>query len=579
MAAATLSTAPAVETFEDFLEAEQAKDLLRFTTAGSVDDGKSTLIGRLLYDSRSVYDDQLESVTKASVGRNAGAIDFSLLTDGLRAEREQGITIDVAYRYFATPRRKFIIADTPGHEQYTRNMVTGASTAELAIILVDARKGLLPQSRRHAYISSLLGLHHVVIAVNKMDLVDYSESVFTEIESDFRQFLARFQSLDPYFIPISALVGDNIVKTSQNMPWFHGHTLLEHLETVPVGKAVQHAAFRFPVQRVVRPDLNFRGYAGTITAGEVRPGDPVTIYPSGRKTIVNTITTFDGDLSTAHAGQSVTLTLKDEIDIIRGDLIAATGGDIMAATGHQPHIASGIDATLVWLNESPGEVNKRYRFKQAGRLENAELKKIHYRLNINTLEHEATATLEMNAVGQVGIEVARPLAFDAYSKNRITGSFILIDAVTNATVAAGMITGPAVAHQAPIRPQQSDSPVSLRERIVRQRHSGAAIHLAEFRQDVAHRLERLLFDAGFNVFVFDRLPEDASRRLLAAGALVILLNGPAEGFTIETPEGKKETAADSLPEDGHEAALTIERLLQDLQVLLPAPGFTDSDGI
>ena len=570
MATATLPTT-AIETFEDFLQAEQAKDLLRFTTAGSVDDGKSTLIGRLLYDSRSVYDDQLESVTKASAGRNVGAIDFSLLTDGLRAEREQGITIDVAYRYFATPRRKFIIADTPGHEQYTRNMVTGASTAELAIILVDARKGLLPQSRRHAYIAWLLGLHQVVIAVNKMDLVDYSESVFSEIESDFRQFLGRFQTLEPYFVPISALVGDNIVKPSQNMPWFRGHTLLEHLETVPVGKAVQTAAFRFPVQRVVRPDLNFRGYAGTITAGEVRPGDPVTVYPSGRSTTVNSITTFDGDLPIAHAGQAVTLTLTDEIDIIRGDLLVSTG--------HQPYIASSIDATLVWLNESPGEVNKRYRLKQAGRLENAELKAIHHRVNINTLDQEQTASLEMNAVGHVGIEVARPLAFDGYSGNRITGSFILIDPVTNATVAAGMITGPAAAHQSPLRPQQSDSPVSLGERIARQRHSGAVIHLAEFRHDVAQRLERLLFDAGFNVFAFDHLPEEASHKLLAAGALIILLNGPAEGFTIETAGGKKETAADSLPENGHEAALTIERLLQDLQVLVPAPVFTDSDGI
>lgn len=570
MSTATLPN-PAVETFEDFLKAEQAKDLLRFTTAGSVDDGKSTLIGRLLYDSRSVYDDQLESVTKASAGRNAGAIDFSLLTDGLRAEREQGITIDVAYRYFATPRRKFIIADTPGHEQYTRNMVTGASTAELAIVLVDARKGLLPQSRRHAYIASLLGLRHVVIAVNKMDLVDYSEEVFNAIETDFREFLARFQSLEPYFIPISALVGDNIVKHGENTPWFRGHTLLEHLETVPVGETAQHAPFRFPVQRVVRPDLNFRGYAGTITAGEIAVGASVTVYPSGRTSTINTITTFDGDLASAHAGQAVTLSLTDELDIIRGD--------VMVATGSKPFISSGLDATIVWLNETPGELNKRYRLKQAGRLENAELKQIHYRININTLEQESTDTLEMNAVGQVGIEVARPLAFDAYTGNRITGSFILIDAVTNATVAAGMITGPAVGHQTPLRPLQSDAPVSLEERVARQRHSGAIVHLAQFRDDVAHRLERLLFDAGFTVFTFDSLPADAAQKLLANGVLVILLNGPAEGFTIEIANGKKNTVADSLPENGTEAALTIERLLQDLQVLIPAPVFSDSDGI
>src|SRR6185437_2252234 len=321
MSAATLLAVD--RSFDRFLEQEKTKSLLRFTTAGSVDDGKSTLIGRLLYDCQSVFDDQLESVTKASVGRNAGPIDFSLLTDGLRAEREQGITIDVAYRYFATPRRKFIIADTPGHEQYTRNMVTGASTAELAIILVDARKGLLPQSRRHAYISSLLGLQHLVIAVNKMDLVDYDESVFNKIEADFRQFLSRFQSIEPYFIPISALAGDNVVVRRENTPWFHGATLLEHLESVPAGPRAEHAMFRLPVQRIVRPDLDFRGYAGQIASGAVRPGDPVTIIPSGRTTRVKSIVTFDGELNEARAPQSVTLTLEDEIDIVRGDLISS----------------------------------------------------------------------------------------------------------------------------------------------------------------------------------------------------------------------------------------------------------------
>ncbi len=275
-----------------FSHKRKPKDLLRFTTAGSVDDGKSTLIGRLLYDSRNVYEDQLESVTKASAGRNVGAIDFSLLTDGLRAEREQGITIDVAYRYFATPKRKFIIADTPGHEQYTRNMVTGASTAELAIVLVDARKGLLPQSRRHAYISSLLGLQHLVIAINKMDLVEYDQKVFDQIETDFRRFLARFQSIEPFFVPISALAGDNVVKPGTNMPWFHGPSLLDYLETVPVGKRVEQSAFRFPVQRVVRPNHEFRGYAGTIASGHVRPGDAITILPSGRKSHVTSYFDF-----------------------------------------------------------------------------------------------------------------------------------------------------------------------------------------------------------------------------------------------------------------------------------------------
>jgi len=441
---AAATALPAPDTFEEFLEREQAKDLLRFTTAGSVDDGKSTLIGRLLYDSRNVYEDQLESVTKASVGRNSGTIDFSLLTDGLRAEREQGITIDVAYRYFATPRRKFIIADTPGHEQYTRNMVTGASTAELAIILVDARKGLLPQSRRHAYIASLLGLPHAVIAVNKMDLVDYDRDVFAAIESDFSLFLSRFQSMEPYFIPISALAGDNVVSRSARMPWFHGPALLEYLERVPVGNRAQRAPFRFAVQRVVRPNPEFRGYAGTLASGHVRTGDPVLVSPSGRRTYVAGITTFDGDLEHAQAGQSVTLTLADELDIVRGDLLAAPT--------EPPEIARSLEATLVWLNETPAQLHKRYRLKHSTRQEWAELKHIEYRLNINTLDQEPAQTLEMNAIGVVHIETARPLAFDNYLKNRATGSFILIDPVTNATVAAGLLSGPAAPHAAPSDP-------------------------------------------------------------------------------------------------------------------------------
>jgi sulfate adenylyltransferase large subunit len=425
---------PVDDTFEDFLAQEKTKDLLRFTTAGSVDDGKSTLIGRLLYDSRNVYEDQLESVTKASVGRNAGVIDFSLLTDGLRAEREQGITIDVAYRYFNTPRRKFIIADTPGHEQYTRNMVTGASTAELAIILVDARKGLLQQSRRHAFIASLLGLEHVIVAVNKMDLVHYDQSVFTRIEAEFREFVSGFQSIQPYFIPISALKGDNVVTRSHRMPWFHGPSLLEYLECVPVGNRIQHAPFRFPVQRVVRPDQEFRGYSGTITSGHIAPGDPVVILPSGRRTKIDKIVTFDGDPDHSVAGQSVTLTLADDIDIIRGDMIASLDDP--------PHTSNSIEATLVWLNETPAELNKQYRIKHTTRQESANLKQISYRINVNTLDHEPTKTLEMNAIGVATIETARPLIFDSYSQDRATGSFILIDPATNATVAAGMINGP-----------------------------------------------------------------------------------------------------------------------------------------
>ena len=423
------------EPFEEFLAEERAKDLLRFTTAGSVDDGKSTLIGRLLYDSRGIYEDQLEAVTKASAKRNSGALDLSLLTDGLRAEREQGITIDVAYRHFATPKRKFIIADTPGHEQYTRNMVTGASTAELAIVLVDARKGMLAQSRRHAYIASLLGLPHLVVAVNKMDLVDYSQAVFAAIEADFRRFLAQFRSIDSYFVPISALAGDNVVERSANMSWFHGPSLLEYLEEVPVGDRVERVPFRFPVQLVTRPNHEFRGYAGTVASGHIRPGDAVVVLPSGQSTTVSGIATFDGAQEETRVGESVTLQLEDDLDVGRGDLIVAAH-DL-------PKTTNSIEATLVWLNDKPAELNKRYRLKHTTKQEWAELKSIEYRVDINTLEHEPAESLAMNSIGRVHIETARPLSVDPYSSNRKTGSFILIDAVTNATIAAGLISGAA----------------------------------------------------------------------------------------------------------------------------------------
>lgn len=551
--------------FDQFLQQERSKDLLRFTTAGSVDDGKSTLIGRLLYDSRSVYDDQLESVTKASVGRNAGAIDFSLLTDGLRAEREQGITIDVAYRYFATPKRKFIIADTPGHEQYTRNMVTGASTAELAIILVDARKGLLPQSRRHAYISLLLGLPNLVIAVNKMDLVGYDQQVFAHIETEFRRFLLRFQAIEPHFVPISALAGDNVVTAGTNMPWYRGPSLLEHLETVPVNRHVRHAALRFPVQRVVRPNLDFRGYAGTIASGGVRPGDAVTVLPSGRTSRVARIVTFDGDRPEAFAGESVTLTLEDDVDISRGDLLAHSN--------ELPETSTAVDATLVWLNEVPAEVGKRYRLKHAASLQWADLKTIEYRTNINTLERESVSTLEMNAIGSVRIETARPIAFDPYQRNRITGSFILIDPATNATVAAGLINGPGLA---PDQNRHSDKagstavePVTEAERRVRYGHVGASIELGG-RAELAWRLERLLFERGCNVYRDPAGSDPVTLALYRLGAIVIVTGTPERGSFIDSQAGRSGIEAQS--------ALGIEFQLERLHIFIEASGGTDNGG-
>src|SRR5271155_2271538 len=376
---AAIDRSPAFE-IEEFLSQERAKDLLRFTTAGSVDDGKSTLIGRLLYDSQSIYEDQLKAVTNASVNRSAGPIDFSLLTDGLRAEREQGITIDVAYRYFATARRKFIIADTPGHEQYTRNMATGASTADLAIILIDARNGVLAQSRRHAYIASLLGIPNFAIAVNKMDLMGYDADVFRNIEAEFREFLSHLNAPHTYFLPISALAGDNVVRRSRNMPWFAGPSLLEYLETVPVFNRTRSAAFRFPVQRVMRPDQTFRGYAGQVASGIIRPGDAILALPSGQRSRVKSIETFDGPLEEAIAPMSITLTLEDELDISRGDMIASSE--------RIPEVARQFDASVVWLNDRPLDPARTYVLKHTTQTMRAEIKALQHRVNVTTLERE-----------------------------------------------------------------------------------------------------------------------------------------------------------------------------------------------
>jgi len=409
---------------QEFLDKEQSKDLLRLTTAGSVDDGKSTLIGRMLHDARGAYEDQLKSAHRG------GQIDFALLTDGLRAEREQGITIDVAYRYFATPRRKFILADTPGHEQYTRNMATGASTAELAIILCDASRGLTTQSRRHAYIAALLGIPRFVIAVNKMDLVDFSQDVFKEICAEFAPFLQNASARDPYFLPLSALKGDNVVDRSRRMPWFTGPSLLEYLETVDTRTFSLEAPFRMAVQGVLRPDQTFRGYTGQIASGIIRPGDEVLALPSGRRTRVRRIVTFDGDLEEAFAPLSVTLTLDDEIDIGRGDIIAA---------GEPPQSARTFDSTMVWFDERPLDTARHYLVKHASHVVPAHVEAVRHRLNIVSLETESAHSLSMNEVGVVRIATSRDLFIDRYVDNRLTGSFILIDRETNSTAAAGMI--------------------------------------------------------------------------------------------------------------------------------------------
>ena len=414
-------------------------DLLRFTTAGSVDDGKSTLIGRLLYDSKSIFEDQLAAVERFSKKRGDEHVDLALLTDGLRAEREQGITIDVAYRYFATPRRKFIIADTPGHIQYTRNMVTGASTANLAIVLIDARKGVIEQTCRHAFLANLLRIQHVVIAINKMDLVDYSEAKFEEIKEAFQCFASRLDNLvEMTFIPISALKGDNVVDKSEAMPWYQGPTLLYHLETVYVGTTENHVEARFPVQWVIRPQSDewhdFRGFSGRVAGGVFKPGDAVTVLPSGFQSKIKEIHTADGPLEEAYSPLSVTLLLEDEIDTSRGDMIVKAN--------NPPQVGQDIEAMICWFGEKPLNPRGRFILRHTSREVQAVIKDVKYKVNINTL-HKIEDDLEfrMNDIGRLSIRTSAPVIFDPYSKNRITGSFILIDAGTNETVAAGMIRG------------------------------------------------------------------------------------------------------------------------------------------
>ena len=412
-----------------------ATQLLRFITAGSVDDGKSTLIGRLLHDSKSIFEDQLSAITKTSERRGGlGAVDLSLLTDGLQAEREQGITIDVAYRYFATPKRKFIIGDTPGHEQYTRNMVTAASTANLTVILVDARKGVLTQTRRHTYIASLVGVPHIVLAVNKMDMVEYSQETFDSICAEYRAFAAQLGLHDVSCIPMSALNGDMVVERGDNLNWYTGAPLLELLENVVIDQDVNTTDFRYPVQWVCRPQSqeyhDFRGYMGRIESGEIAAGDEITILPSGRTTRIKEIVTYDGNLQRACAPQSVTLTLADEIDISRGDMFVK--GNAL------PQLSKELEAMLCWLSESPLDLNRKYIIKHTTRVVKCVISRLEYRVDVNTLAHHTTPTLNMNDIARVAIKVQHPLVFDHYARNRSTGCFIMIDEATNNTVAAGM---------------------------------------------------------------------------------------------------------------------------------------------
>ncbi len=510
------------ETIEQFLERYRRQDLLRFVAVGSVDDGKSTLIGRILYETGSVFEDQLDAVRRASIGRGAGPIDFSLLTDGLVAEREQGITIDVAYRYFSTERRKFILADTPGHVQYTRNMVTGASTADVAIVLVDARLGVLPQSRRHATIVSMLGIRHLLVAVNKMDLVGYDRQVYERIVEQFRQAAEKLRFEHIQFVPTSALQGDNVIGPSRHTPWYEGPSVLGFLETIEVTRSVAEEPMRLPVQTVLRPHLDYRGYAGRLASGVVRPGDEVVVLPSGQRSRIASVDGWDGPLEQAFAPQSVVVRLQDEIDVSRGDTIAEAE--------RPPLVARRFEADLVWMDERPLDPRKTYLLKHTSQWVRAQVERVHHKLDMERLDPVEADSLQMNDVGRVTVRCHRALYFEPYERNRALGAFVLVDSLTHHTAAGGMIRPPRSAQRfeemlrearagSALRPGTQVSPSERRERMGQ---TGAAVWLTGLpgsgRWLLAFALERRLFDLGKAVTVLDPRGEDLRTIMSSARA-------------------------------------------------------------
>lgn len=522
------------------------KSLLRFLTCGSVDDGKSTLIGRLLYDSKLIQDDQLDALRRDSRkhGTTGDDMDLALLVDGLEAEREQGITIDVAYRYFSSARRKFIIADTPGHEQYTRNMATGASTADAAVVLMDATKGVLRQSRRHAHIATLLGVPHLIAAVNKMDLVDFSQEIFHRIADEFQQFANQLGVRSLYAVPVSALDGDNVVRRSPRTPWFQGSTLLEHLETLRVSDDRSAGPLRLPIQYVIRPNSSFRGFAGQIASGALRPGTPVMALPSGLKTRVKSIVTFGGELETAGPGTSVNVTLADEIDLSRGDILV---DEVQA-----PWSGKDFRATLVWMHADPLDVRKTYLLKHTTRTVHSHVKQLLHRIDVNTLDKAPAAALEMNDIAEVEIQTAFPLFFDAYRVNRTLGSFILIDRHTNATVAAGTIERPVFSS---VRSAQTPNlgRTTREEHVLRFGHPAAGLWLQE-RPDVAERVERRLFEEGWHVHLAG--PADFHAHEIVAAAKAYFLSGSIAIFALADEEASQVEAVRAI--FGRDAFFTFE---------------------
>ncbi len=485
-----------------YLAQHERKELLRFLTCGNVDDGKSTLIGRLLHDSKMIYEDHLEAITRDSkkVGTTGEDVDLALLVDGLQAEREQGITIDVAYRYFSTAKRKFIIADTPGHEQYTRNMATGASTCDLAIILVDARYGVQTQTKRHSFITSLLGIKHIVVAINKMDLMNFDQEVFERIKADYLAFADRIE-LKPsslHFVPMSALKGDNVVNRSERAPWYEGQSLMEILESVEIAGDRNFDDLRFPVQYVNRPNLNFRGFAGTLASGIVRKGDEIAVLPSGKTSRVKSIVTFDGELEQATPGEAITLTLEDEIDVSRGDMLVHADS--------RPRIADGFEAMLVWMGEEPMLPGKKYDIKRATSYVPGSIASITHKVDVNTLEQGAASSLQLNEIGKVKVSLDAPIALDGYEQNRTTGAFIVIDRLTNGTVGAGMIIADPVAHGSGGH-HGTLAHVSTDERATRFGQQPATVLFTGLsgagKSTLAYAVERKLFDMGRAVYVLD----------------------------------------------------------------------------
>ncbi len=501
-----------------YLKQHENKDLLRFLTCGNVDDGKSTLIGRLLYDSKLIYEDQLQAVTRDSkkVGTTGDAPDLALLVDGLQAEREQGITIDVAYRYFSTEKRKFIIADTPGHEQYTRNMATGASTCDLAIILIDARYGVQTQTRRHTFIASLLGIKNIIVAINKMDLVEFSETRFNEIQTGYNDFVNQLGDRKPaniIFTPISALNGDNVVNKSASTPWYQGQTLMETLETVEINRTSAKQDFRFPVQYVNRPNLDFRGFCGTVALGDVSVGDTIVALPSGKSSTVKEIVTFDGNLERAVAGQAVTLTLNVEIDISRGNVL-------VRADQAEPFISRSVNATVVWMADQPLVIGKLYNLKVGTQTVPAKVTAINFRTNVNTLEKAQVESLELNSIANVTVEFDAPVVFDRYKDSRYTGSFIFIDRLNNVTIGAGMV-------EESVEWTAHTNPVTAEARAARLGQKPASVTVSETALDNAQVLENLLLQQG--VVAIAKAGLDAAQVALLRETGVVVITTVAEG--------------------------------------------------